>query len=240
MTAKIGLIGGLGWPATLAYYEAICRAAEAQGLPTAPEMTIESLDMSRTMADRGLNGEAASWNAFDKHFIDAFERLEAAGCDLCAVASVTPHKRQETITAALKMPFVGVVDAIARQLTTIKRPAAIVLGTEVTMRGALFDAALANQEFDIIHPSSAEIDEFSTLLNQFFYVGRAEQGRTALMNYIEVATHGRKDVLVLLACTDLAPTFREAAGQHLFDADGYQMLDVTAAHVDAIVKAAFS
>jgi len=97
MSLKIGLIGGLGWPATLAYYEAICGAARINGAAGSPEMTIESLDMAKTLAARGKPNDDASWAAFDRIFQEALGRLHTAGCDIAAIASVTPHNRLASI-----------------------------------------------------------------------------------------------------------------------------------------------
>ena len=42
---KIGLVGGVGWPATAAYYSAICAAAREWCPGGSPNMMIESLDI---------------------------------------------------------------------------------------------------------------------------------------------------------------------------------------------------
>ena len=237
MTAKIGLVGGLGWPATVAYYEAICRAAQKSGLPGTPEMTIESLDMSKTMAARGTAGDTASWRAFDQLFVESLNRLATAGCDLCAIASVTPHNRLGAIAENTSIPVVSVVDAVSDRIESLEVSTAVVLGTSVTMQGTLFDQALASRGIDMVRPPVAEVAAFSGLLDDFFYSGRSAEGRSALIDYVNSLTAGIDDVLVLLACTDLTPAFPEAGGQALFHAGGYQVVDATAAHVDAIMQA---
>lgn len=236
MTAKIGLIGGLGWPATLAYYGAICRTAQQHGMAGTPEMTIESLDMSKTLAARGTVGDEASWRAFDQIFVGAIDRLAKAGCDACAIASVTPHNRQAAILKSAAIPVISVIDAVSERLAAFRQSSAVVLGTSVTMQGTLFEDVLMNAGLDPIKPQAGDIAAFSDLLDQFFYCGRSIEGRRALTDYVRSITAGVDDVLVLLACTDLSPAFPEADGQHQFAADGYQFMDVTAAHIDAIMQ----
>jgi len=99
MTAKIGLIGGVGWPATVAYYETICRASGSEAID-APDMSIESLDMSKALEALGKAraDDEDSWAAFDNYFSIALGRLAASGCKLAAIASVTPHIRLPAIT----------------------------------------------------------------------------------------------------------------------------------------------
>jgi aspartate racemase len=238
MAGKIGLIGGLGWPATIAYYAGICRTANERGMAGTPQMTIESLDMSQTMAARGSPGDEASWRAFDRLFVDAIDRLATTGCDVCAIASVTPHNRLAAIVENASIPVISVVDAVSNQIRNLKLPSAVVLGTSVTMQGALFDETLTCNGFDVIRPGATDIEAFSSLLDRFFYSNQSADGRGELIDYVNSLTAGADDVLVLLACTDLNPAFPDAGGQTLFCADGHQFLDATAAHIDAIMQVA--
>lgn len=238
MSRKIGLIGGLGWPATVAYYEAICRAAEAAGHKGSPEMTIESLDMSATVAARGVAGDEKSWAGFDDIFRLALGRLSAAGCDCAAIASVTPHNRLHAISRDTPLPVIGVVDAVTETVRPGPHNGAIVLGTSVTMEGKLFDDVLAEIGVTAIQPNKTDVTGMTSLLDEFFYPGRATEGRDSLIAFIRSIVGDRSGVLIILACTDLTPAFPESADQSRFTADGFDFLDTTAAHVEAILKAA--
>ena len=61
---RIGIVGGVGWPSTIEYYRAICEgvnrhfAAEGGSPPyPTPPISIDSLDMSRTVRLFGREGE---------------------------------------------------------------------------------------------------------------------------------------------------------------------------------------
>ena len=237
MSPKIGLIGGLGWPATVAYYEAICRAARSDGEAGSPEMTIESLDMAKTFAARGTPNNHASWTVFDNIFLQALTRLHSAGCDFAAIASVTPHNRLAAISEGSPLPIVSIVDAVAEKLRRSFAKEAVVLGTSVTMEGALFDKMLIRLGMNVKRAKVSEIAAFSDLLNTFFYTGRAAEGREALIRYVREFFGGNEDLLCILACTDLAPAFPDTTGRTVFAADGINFFDATAAHVDAILAA---
>jgi len=238
MSRKIGLIGGLGWPATVAYYEAICRAAKAAGHKGSPEMTIESLDMSATVAARGVAGDEKSWTGFDDIFRRALSRLSAAGCDCAAIASVTPHNRLDAIARDARLPVVSVVDTVTDRVRPGTHTKAIVLGTRVTMEGKLFDDALADIGVTVVQPNKTDVTGMTSLLEEFFYTGRATEGRDSLIAFISSIVDDQSVVLIILACTDLSPAFPESAGQAKFTAEGFDFLDATAAHVEKILKAA--
>ncbi len=238
MSRKIGLIGGLGWPATVAYYEAICRAAKAAGHKGSPKMTIESLDMSATVAARGVAGDEKSWTRFDNIFRRALGRLTAAGCDCSAIASVTPHNRLHAIARDTPLPVISVVEAVTDRVRPGLHTKAIVLGTSVTMNGNLFDDVLAEVGVTVIQPNKTDVTGMTNLLEEFFYAGRAIEGRDSLITFVKSIVRDSRDVLIILACTDLTPAFPESAGQAKFTAEGFDFLDATAAHVEAILKAA--
>lgn len=238
MSRKIGLIGGLGWPATVAYYEAICRAAKAAGHKGSPEMTIESLDMFATVAARGVAGHEKSWTRFDEIFRQALGRLSAARCDCAAIASVTPHNRLDAIARDTPLPVISIVDAVTDRVRPETHSKAIVLGTSVTMEGKLFDNSLEQLAITVIQLDENHVTAITKLLDAFFYTGRATEGRDSLIAFIRSIVGDQSGVLVILACTDLTPAFPENAGRARFTADGFDFLDATAAHVAAILKAA--
>jgi aspartate racemase len=221
----------------VAYYEAICRAARSDGEVGSPEMTIESLDMAKTLAARGTPDNPASWTVFDNFFQQALTRLHSAGCDFAAIASVTPHSRLTAISEGSPLPIVSIVDAVAAKLHGSFAKEAVVLGTSVTMEGALFDDMLIWLGMNVRRAQLSEIAAFGDLLDTYFYKGRAAEGRKALIRYVREFYGGNEDLLCILACTDLAPAFPDTTGQTVFAADGINFFDATAAHVDAILAA---
>jgi len=240
MTAKIGLIGGVGWPATIAYYETICRAAAGSEAIAAPDMSIESLDMSKALEALGKADDEESWATFDNYFSIALDRLTASGCEVAAIASVTPHIRLPAITRNSPIPVISVVDATVDMLASKPPKQAVVLGTSVTMEGMLFDKALEGVGVGMIKPGNEKIAALTELLNKYFYSGRGPEGREALIGYVRSIIADPDDVLFVLACTDLTPAFPENVGQALFFSSGIKFLDTTAAHVDAILRASKS
>lgn len=238
MAKKIGIIGGIGWPGTVCYYQELCRRARGNGTPGSPAMSIESLDMAATLAARGDGNNDHSWHAFDKIFTDALTRLATAECDLAAIASVTPHARLASISNSASLPIVSIVDAVEAELKTAKPEAVLVLGTSVTMQGKVFDSVFENCGCSRIVTTTSQVAAFTELLEKYFYQSRGAEGRGELFDYIQPLIGDLSSTLVLLACTDLAPAFPEINDTAIFDAGGFRFLDSTGAHVTAILEAA--
>ncbi|WP_158263651.1 aspartate/glutamate racemase family protein [Aliiruegeria haliotis] len=238
MAAKIGIVGGVGWPGTIAYYESLCRQARPLGSLGSPHISIESLDMACTIAARGHPGDERSWRTFDRIFVDALNRLAQAGCDLAAIASVTPHSRIASIAAESPIPLVNIVDAVARQLAIEMPETVLVLGTGVTMRSTIFDTVIQATGCTRIATTEQQLTEFSNLLEKYFYQNRGAEGRTELLRFVRSLTSECGPTLTILACTDLTPAFPEIGETALFAAGGIRFLDATHAHVGAILDAA--
>jgi len=238
MAAKIGIIGGIGWPGTVSYYEQLCRRAHPVESLGSPAMSIESLDMVSTLAERGEANNDQSWQAFDKIFTDALARLASSNCDLAAIASVTPHVRLPSIAKDAPIPIISIVDAVEAELKTSKPEVVLVLGTSVTMQGTVFDAVFDRSGCSKIVTTPSEVTAFTGLLESYFYKRRSVEGRRELLEFIRPLISKPASTLVMLACTDLAPAFPEIGDTARFDADGFQFLDLTSAHVTAILGAA--
>jgi aspartate racemase len=238
---KIGLVSGLGWPATAAYYSAICSAAREHCPGGSPRMMIESLDMAETLAARGEPGDDGSRAAFDAFFVDALNRLHQGGCDIAAIASATPHARLARMVEGTSIPIVSILDATAEALDKVKTGRGLVLGTPVTMQSGLFDTPLRDRGIEPLGPEGQEdIAAFADLLNGYFYAGRAEDGRVPVLDYFRQRISVPGDTIVVLGCTDLAPAFPDGAGRVVFDAEEMAFLDTMQAHVRSILEAALA
>src|SRR5260370_1458752 len=85
---KIGIVGGVAWLSTVDYYSGLCRRSEQwhlarnlQGVPSTPEMSIESLDLNKAISYLGIDDIEESWSQFDEYHRAALRRLEASGAE---------------------------------------------------------------------------------------------------------------------------------------------------------------
>src|SRR5229473_360103 len=118
---KIGIVGGVAWLSTVDYYTEICRRSERwhfernlPGVPSTPEMSIESLDLNKAVSYRGVDGDEESWSQYDSYFRVALQRLEASGADFAVIASNSPHHRLTSIVRGVGIPVIDIWEVAAK------------------------------------------------------------------------------------------------------------------------------
>ena len=75
----LGLIGGMSWISTRAFYERINKQVQKRGQPMASApMLIESLDYSRIYQAK----QSDDWDEVASILVDSARRLEAAGAEV--------------------------------------------------------------------------------------------------------------------------------------------------------------
>ena len=149
----IGLIGGMSWESTLAYYRTINRATAAAlgGLHSAP-LVLDSLDL----AEVARLQYAGRWDALGEMMAASARKLERAGADLLVLATNTMHKLAPQIEAATTVPLLHIADATAdaahaQGITTVG-----LLGTRFTMEQAFYRDRLEANGLAVLTPPDAE------------------------------------------------------------------------------------
>src|ERR1700685_3862277 len=156
---KIGIVGGLAWLSTVEYYSTICRQSEErhlaehlQGVPSTPEMTIESLDLNKAVSYLGTDGDEESWSQFDEYHRTALQRVEACGADFAVMASNTPHHRFEAIVRGVWIPVISMLDVVAKESLRIGATKVLILGTALTMSSQRFREEFAKHGIEAAGP----------------------------------------------------------------------------------------
>lgn len=248
---KIGIVGGMGWRATMDYYAEICRRTEehhiARGIagpPSSPEMSIESLDLARALSWLGRDDDEGSWARFDDYHRAALRRLEAAGVEVALIASNTPHHRFREIVRGVGIPVVSIVEAAAKEAARVSARNGtrhlLLLGTALTMTSPKFRNEFAKQGIEAAGPAG-DAERAATLeiideLQHGHIQGMAE--RLGALARKAFTGQFRGSPLVSLACTDLPVAFPEMRSRASFEEAGVVYINTTAAHVDAVMKIA--
>ena len=109
----IGLIGGMSWESTRLYYEHINRGVQQRlgGLHSA-RILLSSLDFAPIAAMQ----TEARWDEAAALLTTEALRLEKAGAEVIAMTTNTMHKCAAAVAAALRTPFLHIVDPLARHL----------------------------------------------------------------------------------------------------------------------------
>jgi len=246
---KIGILGGLAWPATIEYYKAICQLSQNHhanlnfsGPSPMPEMCIESVNINYSYNRRGRYGDEDSWKAYDTYFHAALKRLENNGVDFAMIASNTPHIRYDAITEGLKIPVISIFEAVAETCQIHGIGEFLLLGTEPTMNSGAFPGYLARHGVRAFVPPDDRLKSKVADLIAELFTGKSENGRARIQAIVgpsfEQAGIGKK--VVCLACTELPLAFEGQEQLETFEEDGVFYLNTTIIHANAAFRCAVS
>lgn len=243
---KIGIIGGLAWPSTLDYYRLLCtktnehfRAKGATPPYPTPHIIIESLNMNDTRKLRGQEGDEASWERYDDVFRATFLRLERAGAEFGIIASNTPHMRLKNITKGLDFPIVSILDTTAAAVRALGGKRALILGTPVTMKSAVYPETLKEYGVEAIpRLTDEEMAEVEQLIDVDLYQGDIGDARERILKLCRMYVSNPASDVVCLACTELPLAFLEHQDSAQFKVDGISFVNTTVAHAEAALREA--
>lgn len=239
---KIGLLGGLAWPATIEYYRAICQMSqryhsqfELNGPSPMPEMCIESVNINYSFNHRGQIGDDSSWKEYDTYFNSALKRLEINGVDFAVITANTLHTRFDAITKDIGIPVLSIYEAIADECKKQNINQFLLLGTEPTMKSNSLSEFMAKRDIEAFPPLEHELQAMVTSLISDLFEGKTESGRVILEDVVESAYKhkDRKQKSVCLACTELPLAFSGKEQTAKFDDGNVIYLNSTIIHAKA-------
>lgn len=242
---KIGILGGLAWPATVEYYKAICELSQKHhadaGLPgpsPMPEMCIESVNINYSFNRRGTFGDEESWKAYDAYFHTALKRLQDNGVDFAIIASNTPHNRFDAITKGLRIPVLSIFEAVAATCKAHGVSDCLILGTEPTMDSGIFPGYLKRHGVNGFAPPEAALKAKVTGLISELFKGKSDNGSARIDEVVRAScdqTEGKQSI-VCLACTELPLAFEGKEQCETFHHNGVFYLNTTMIHANATFR----
>jgi aspartate racemase len=218
----IGLIGGIGPAATVAYYQRLCTRMRQLEAPL--ELTIVQADVftliRNNLAD--LRDEQAAIYAA------LIERLKAAGADCAAITSLGGHFCFEETARLSVLPLVSAVAPLDDFFASEGLRRVGLLGTRVVMRTRLYG--------QLRRTAAVALDDDTERLGQL-YQDMAVSGVCTAAQREEFFEAGRRMVAeqgadaIVLAGTDLNLAF---AGHD----PGYRVIDALDVHVGVLADLA--
>lgn len=239
---KIGIVGGIAWQSTVLYYSELCHRAEQRhftrklpGLPSIPEISIESVDHAKAVSYLGVDDDEASWARFDDYHRAALKRLETSGTDFAIIASNTGHHRFEAITRGIRIPVISIIDVMAKETARIGARQALLLGTALTMRSARFREEFARHGVEAAGPRDKEVRTTTVELLMDIQLGRLAGASERLEKIAKLSfgTGFRGQRVVCLACTELPLAFETMKMLATFEHDGIVFINSAVVHIDA-------
>lgn len=226
----IGLIGGMSWESTRLYYEQLNRGVQQRlgGLHSA-QVLLSSLDFAPIAAMQ----REAQWDEAGELLAAEAVRLERAGADLIALTTNTMHKCAHQVEAAIRVPFVHIVDSLIEALRADGRNRPLLLGTRFTMEDRFFVERLEAASLQPLVPAESDRIALHTIIFDELCKGIVtEKAKEAARRLVtEAAANGADGVI--LGCTEICMLIQSGTVN-------VPVYDTTTLHAAALVNAALA
>lgn len=137
----IGLIGGMSWESSAAYYRLLNEGVRAQCGPTA---SARCLLWSFDFAEIEALQHRGDWDGLSERLVDAAQRLEAAGAEALLICTNTMHRLADAVTASVSIPLLHIADPTARRIQAAGIGTVGLLGTAFTMEQSFYKDRLTD------------------------------------------------------------------------------------------------
>lgn len=198
----IGLLGGMHWESTAAYYQTINEAVRAQlgGVHSAPCL-VYSVDY-HPIRQSMLVGQ---WGDVGQALALAARSLEGGGADVIVICTNLMHKVAASVRAAVGIPLLHVADVAACRLRAAGCSRVGLLGTRPVMEQDFHRQPLEQRGLEVIIPRKEDRIWCQELIFQELWCGPLRAGARQRLRRIlaDMAADGAE--IILVACTALAP-----------------------------------
>jgi aspartate racemase len=195
---RIGLLGGMSWQSTAAYYRLLNESVGAQvgGHASAP-VTIHSVDFGEIEQLQ----RAGDWSAQGRILADAAAGLERSGVEAIALGTNTLHLVSEQITDAVSVPFIDMIDVVANAVRDYDTVG--LLATGYTMTSDLYPKRLASFGTDVLVPGEADRAVVHDIIYRELVQGVVTDESRVAYREVMARLVGSGAQAILLACTEI-------------------------------------
>lgn len=223
---KIGLIGGMSWVSTEAYYRHINARVQqrAGGMCSAP-MALESLNF----CDLSRLDTPGQWQHARETLSEAARRLEGSGASAILICANSMHKIYDDVAAAVSVPILHIADCVGEKMRADGIKRATLIGTRNVMTEGFYRQRLVQHGVKLNPPNMERVEEIERIIYEELMLGEAtrDSERTLKTFLTNIA---KEDVeAVVLGCTELEMIVNTRANV-------LPIYDGTKIHADAAVE----
>ncbi len=203
----IGLVGGMSWESSAAYYEALNRGVEERlgGLHSA-----KSVMASVEFAEVTAMQEAEDWDSVAAVLADAAQGVERAGADFLMLCTTTFHRVAEQVQDAIDIPLLHLGDVVAEACRAAGEERVALLGTEFAMSRRFFTERIARHGVEVVVPAAEHHDELNRIIyEELVHYKVLDSSRRTVVGLIdELWDAGAGGVI--LGCSELELLIKQA------------------------------
>lgn len=151
---KIGMIGGLSWVSTAAYYQRLNEIAQDRiGGVTSAHILLESVNREQYVEHviHQKNEDAAC-----EMILSAAKSIEAGGADFIVISCNDVHRFVPHVAPNLSIPFLHIAEVTANAISEQGLKSVALLGVMKTMEGDFYQGILSDHGIETVVPEPDE------------------------------------------------------------------------------------
>lgn len=198
---KIGMIGGLSWVSTAAYYQRLNEIAQMQfGGVTSAHIILESVNRERYVdyVIRQKNEDAAC-----EMILSAARAIEAGGAEFIVISCNDVHRFVPQVAPQLSIPFLHIAEVTAQAIERQGLKKVALLGVMKTMEGNFYQSILSNHDIETLVPEPDERDYVhDKIMDEMVANIFTDETKSGYLDIIKIL-HQRGAEGVILGCTEI-------------------------------------
>lgn len=196
----IGLIGGMSWESSAAYYRLINEGVRDRRGPTA---SARCLMWSFDFAEIEALQHAGDWPSLTDRLVDAARRLAEAGAEFLVICTNTMHRMAPEIQAAVDIPLLHIADPTARRIKAAGLKTVGLLGTAFTMEQAFYKGRLESHGLEVIVPDEVDRQTVHRIIYEELVAGVVKTESRACYRDVMARLIAAGAEAIILGCTEI-------------------------------------
>lgn len=196
----IGLIGGMSWESSLAYYRLINEEVKVKlgGLHSAKCIlySVDFEEIERYQAE-------GDWESSGKLLGDVALSLEKAGAEMIVICTNTMHKVIGYIEEKVSLPILHIADSTAKQIQKSKISTVGLLGTKYTMEQDFYKTRIESNGIKVLIPNDEDRKVINKVIYEELCLGEIQQSsreyyKKVIKGLVDDGAEG-----IILGCTEI-------------------------------------
>jgi aspartate racemase len=197
---RIGIIGGMSWQSSAVTYRLLNELVnERLGGHHSAACLLASVDFA------GIEElqRAGDWHGAGERLAGVAAALERAGAECVVLATNTMHKVAPQIEAAIEIPFLHVVDAVAARCHELDVTLVGLLGTRFTMAEPFYVDLLAERGIEAIVPPTEDQATVDSVIFDELVRGITNEASRERYREVMARLAGQGCEAIILGCTEI-------------------------------------